>query len=476
LKLWQKIFLLTLALVIIAVNTTSLALLSSSHHLAIEREQQNALARHNYLIAEIQNTLIYTQLVERTVTLPPEETLDVVLKVLERQSSNDGLAVSLFSGEDVTYSANPEPAGAELALLAQADYASSITESDGSTWLSVVSTVQLNEQPYRLISSVDVSSAYDLFRKDFNQVRINGIVAALIVAGLLLLLVRGLLLPLRNLSSTTRRIASGDLDKRATVRGNDEVAEVAHNLNVMADSIEHNVTELEKLAESRRVFIGNLAHEMRTPLTSILGFADILRVKREVSDDNRIEYASVIVNETRRLQGLSSKLMELLTVGNMRISAEPIEAHELAAELSTTLQPICKNHDIELVCVLPKADTWISADRELVKSLVFNLIDNGIKASAPHSTIRFAIAAEGERVVLTVRDEGVGIPADQIPLLTEPFYMLDKARTRKHGGAGLGLALCSEIAQAHGSQLRIESSPGEGTSVSVAFAKAGRHD
>jgi signal transduction histidine kinase len=476
LKLWQKIFLLTLALVIIAVNTTSLALLSSSHHLAIEREQQNALARHNYLIAEVQNTLIYTQLVERTVTLPPEKTLAVVLELLGRQSSNDGLAVSLFSGEDVAYSANPGLKDAELALLTQPDYASSITESDGNTWLLVISTVQLNERPYRLISSVDISSAYDLFRKDFNQVRINGIVAALIVAGLLLMLVRGLLLPLRNLSSTTRKIASGDLDKRATVRGNDEVAEVAYNLNVMADSIEHNVTELENLAESRRVFIGNLAHEMRTPLTSILGFADILRVKREVSDDNRIEYASVIVNETKRLQGLSSKLMELLTVGNMRISAEPIETHELAAELTTTLQPICKNHNIELICVLPKTNTWICADRELVKSLVFNLIDNSIKASAPHSAIRLVIATEGERVVLTVRDEGVGIPADQIPLLTEPFYMLDKARTRKHGGAGLGLALCSEIAQAHGSQLRIESSPGEGTSASVAFAKVDNHD
>jgi two-component system phosphate regulon sensor histidine kinase PhoR len=86
------------------------------------------------------------------------------------------------------------------------------------------------------------------------------------------------------------------------------------------------------------------------------------------------------------------------------------------------------------------------------------------------------ISADGERIALTVTDEGVGIPADQIPLLTEPFYMLDKARTRRHGGAGLGLALCSEIAQAHNSQLRIESSLGEGTSVSVTLRKVASDD
>jgi signal transduction histidine kinase len=478
-KLWQKIFLLTLALVIIVVNTTSLALLSSSHRLAIEREQQNALARHNYLVAELQNTIIYTQLRERTVSLSNEKALEVAQDVLEKQRGDSELAVSLFERGAVVYSVNAQPLDEELALLVEPDYSSAIVEKDGKAYLLLVSTTSLNERSYRLVSSFDISSTYDLFRQEFSQVRVIGIIAALIVAGLLLLLVRGLLLPLRSLSSTTRKIASGDLDKRAIVRGHDELAEVARNLNTMADSIEHNVTELEQLAESRRIFIGNLAHEMKTPLTSILGFADILRVKREVSNDDRIEYASVIVSETKRLRGLSSKLMELLTVGNVQITTTPIEVHELASELSTTLQPILKNHKIDFACTLPKKPTWISADDELIKSLIFNLVDNSIKASSPQSTIRLRIAPskeEKERVELAVIDEGVGIPADQIPMLTEPFYMLDKARTRKHGGAGLGLALCAEIARAHGSQLRIKSEPAKGTTVSITLAKADTHD
>jgi signal transduction histidine kinase len=478
-KLWQKIFLLTLALVIIVVNTTSLALLSSNHRLTIEREQQNALARHNYLVAEFQNTIIYTQLIERTVSLSDEEALGVAKDVLERQRGDGELAVSLFDGDTVVHSVNQQPFEEEVALLAQPDYTSVIVEGEGKVYLLIVSTTSLNERNYRLVSSFDISSTYDLFRTGFDQVRVIGVISALAVAGLLLLLVRGLLMPLRSLSGTTRRIASGDFDKRAIVRGHDELAEVARNFNTMADSIEHNVTELEHLAESRRIFIGNLAHEMKTPLTSILGFADILRVKREVSDNDRIEYASVIVSETKRLKGLSGKLMELLSVGNMQITAVPIEVHELAEELTATLQPILKNHKMEFACVLPKKSVWISADDELIKSFVFNLIDNSIKASSSHSTITLRVAFSKEeegRIELAVHDEGVGIPEDQIPLLTEPFYMLDKARTRKHGGAGLGLALCAEIARAHGSQLQIKSKPLVGTTVSVTLAKANDHD
>ncbi|MDR1184786.1 MAG: HAMP domain-containing histidine kinase [Coriobacteriales bacterium] len=475
-KLWQKIFLLTLALVIIVVNATSLVLLSGNHRLAIEREQQNALSRHNYLIAEIQNTLIYTQLIERTIALPEDKTLSVAIGVLDRQRNDTTMNVSLFEGHEPVHTESQRLLDKKRVLLSAPDYSSTIVEDEEKTYLLIVSTTTLGERTFRLISSFDISSTYDLFREDFNQVRMIGVIAALIVAGLLLLMVRGLLFPLRNLSNTTRRIASGDLDDRATVQGHDEVAEVAHNLNIMADSIEHNITELEKLAESRRVFIGNLAHEMKTPLTSILGFADILRVKREVTDDDRIEYASVIVSETKRLQGLSGKLMELLTMGNIHLTTEFVEVHEFAAELAATLQPILKNREIDFECVLPEQDTWISVDRELLKSLVFNLIDNSMKASSPQSTIRLIISADTETVELSVTDEGIGIDADQIPLLTEPFYMLDKARTRKHGGAGLGLALCSEIAQAHNSELSIESKPGAGTTVCIVLEKAEPHD
>ncbi|MCL2756715.1 MAG: HAMP domain-containing histidine kinase [Coriobacteriia bacterium] len=467
-RLWQKIFLLTLALVIIVVNVTSLALQFSNHRLAIEREQQNSSSRHSSLIAEFQNMVTITQIIERVTPLGDEETLAVVLDVAQRRES-DTVSLSLYRDGVLVYSKLGGFVGADLDLLAQPDYTSAIVEEDGKTLLLIVSTTILNERTYQLISITDISSTYDLYRAGFNQIRIIGIVSALIVAGLLVALVFGLLTPLRNLSSTTHMIAQGDLDNRATVTGNDEVSEVARDFNTMADSIEHNIIELERLAESRRIFIGNLAHEMKTPLTSILGFADILRIKREVSDLERISYANVIVNETKRLQGLSGRLMELLTLGTPDIPLAKAEVHELIHELVTTLQPIIESNEIKLVVVLPRRRAYINVDRELVKSLIYNLIDNSLKASNPNGIIYLIESLQDNRVILQVVDEGIGIPEDQIPLLTEPFYMLDKARTRKHGGAGLGLALCAEIARIHGTELKITSELGKGTSVSVAF-------
>ena len=514
-KLWQKIFLTTLTLVIVLVNATSLMILKSNHDLALLREQQSALTRHNYLRNEILNYVTNTQLSEQAITLSEERMNTLLRDVFASQGSNELSGASIYLNNIKIYSANDPGFVIEQTLIEMADYSSTISRANDHVYIFVVSSPVFNDQTYQLITFYDITSTYQLFDATFNQVRVIGIVSALFISGILLLLVRALLRPLRALSTTTRQIASGNLEKRVQVRGNDELAELAYDFNSMADSIEGSVTALEQLAESRKTFIGNLAHEMRTPLTSILGYSDLLRVQKEVSDVSRIEYANTIVNETKRLQSLSGKLMELLSVGNMQLTLEPIDLFELANDLSVTLQPIFQTRRMNLDCYIPQYGCVVLADRELLQSLVLNLVDNAIKASTDGSTItiaareiyREAVPEPGSqdesladaideplsskpaaaastagqsrpqsplerRIIVGVIDDGVGIAADQIPQLTEPFFMLDKARTRRHGGAGLGLALCAEIARAHGSELFIESEIGLGTTVSCDFAAA----
>lgn len=471
-KLWQKIFLLTLVLVIAVVSTTSLILLTNNHHLAVEREQEEALSRHNYIVVEMRNQITYTQLRDRIVSLNEEEALQVALDVMNRQRSESSLSLSLYKEGELLYSINEIESLAPSAevLLDEPDFSSIIEDSNKSTYLLLVSTVVLNDISYQLVSSSDITSTYQLLVSELDLVRIISVVSGLLVAGILLLLTQGLLSPLHNLSTATHLISEGDLDRRADVRGNDEVAEVARNFNVMADSIEQNVTALENVAEARRIFIGNLAHEMKTPLTSILGFADLLRIKRTVSDEERQEYAGVIVQETKHLQGLSGKLMDLLTTQNIELSLDTIDALDYSKRLELSLTPILERSGITLA--VHAEYFFFAADRELVTSLIYNLVDNAVKASPPGSTITlsFERVFEGSRgYSIAVTDEGSGIPAEEIPLLTEPFYMLDKARTRKHGGAGLGLALCVEIAEAHGATLSIQSELGKGSRVQVVF-------
>jgi signal transduction histidine kinase len=492
-KLWQNIFLTTLTLVIVLVNAVSLVILKSNHDLALVREQQTALTRHIYLRNDILNYVTNTQLSEHSITLS-DERMDTLLKeVFASQESDTMRGASLYLNDDMIHSVNNPGFAVEAELLEALDYSSTITRQDDRVYIFVVSRAEFNNQSYQLITFYNITSTYQLFDATFNRVRFISIVSALFVSGVLLALIQVLLRPLRQLSNTTRQIASGNLEQRIDVRGDDELAEVAHDFNSMADSIESNVTALEQLAESRRAFIGNLAHEMRTPLTSILGYADLLRVQRQVSDTSRVEFANIIVSETKRLQSLSGKLMELLSVGRMQLSFEPIDLHTLTNEMTLSLQPIFQSRQMTLVCHIPVYNCVVLADRELLQSLIFNLVDNAIKASTDGATITIAArevfrelppepnATDSldtkqyeRRIVVGVIDDGVGIPADQIPMLTEPFFMLDKARTRRAGGAGLGLALCAEIARAHGSEIFIESEIGVGTTVSCDFPAAYR--
>ena len=236
-------------------------------------------------------------------------------------------------------------------------------------------------------------------------------------------------------------------------------------MNRMADAIEKNVNALQKVADDRRDFIANLAHEMKTPLTSILGFGDLLRIQRMVPDEQRQEYAGIIVEEAKRLRTLSGKLMELITVGNTTLEKEWIALPQLFGEVQAVLTPMMEKSGISLQAHPIAGMIWI--DQELFKSLLYNLIDNAVKASAIGNVVILEAKRLAEnRVRFSIVDHGIGMKEEEIRQAVQPFYMADKSRTRKHGGAGLGLALCVEIVKLHGGELSMVSQPGEGTTVS----------
>ncbi len=291
------------------------------------------------------------------------------------------------------------------------------------------------------------------------------------IASVLLIVVWLLLLPLRRINEGTRQIAQGNYSKRLPEKGSTEFSQLSRNMNEMAEAIEHNIKDLESVAEDRNTFIANLAHEMKTPLTSILGFGDLLRIKRTVDDKERREYAGIIVEETKRLKTLSGKLMELITVGSTQLDWQTIPLTSIMEEVGQALQISLSKSGITLNIKVCKIE--VSVDKELFKSLIYNLIDNAIKASKSGQEIEVFAEETNGILTIAVKDHGIGIPKEEINKIMQPFYMIDKSRTRKAGGAGLGLALCSEIARLHGARLQIESEPRKGTCVSIIFDKKG---
>ena len=320
---------------------------------------------------------------------------------------------------------------------------------------------------YTVFTLSDISAVYDTLDSQLQFVRFVSLAFACLIGIVLILVVFRLLSPLNRINTSIRRIAAGQYKLRLPEKGGQEFRRLSQNVNKMAASIETNIETVQALADSRKQFIDNLAHEMKTPLTSILGFADLLRIQRSITEQQRQEYAGIIVEETRRLQTLSGKLMELITTNNSRLDLEPIALEELFADISQAVTPLLHRRRQRLVC--HAEDVTLSLDRVLTHSLLYNLIDNASKASPEEAEILLTCTRKAGRVTISVTDHGIGMQREEIRRITEPFYMVDKSRSRKAGGAGLGLALCLEIARRHGAELQIASQPGKGTTVEIVF-------
>lgn len=483
-KLWQKIFLCSLALVILAIDITSVLLLSNSHRLTVMREEQNAVSEHKYLSVMLKDNVIYERLKQNKVFLTEEEVIQVTQSAFEPQSSARTIGLSLYTGQRRLLSYNGRSEQLEVSILQSASqssvlnqvqglggYALEIVDDGEASYLIVISQIILESQPYYLMTSSDVTEIYTLYKQQLNYVLVMSMICATVIASVLLIVVWLLLLPLRRINEGTRQIAQGNYSKRLPEKGSTEFSQLSRNMNEMAEAIEHNIKDLESVAEDRNTFIANLAHEMKTPLTSILGFGDLLRIKRTVDDKERREYAGIIVEETKRLKTLSGKLMELITVGSTQLDWQTIPLTSIMEEVGQALQISLSKSGITLNIKVCKIE--VSVDKELFKSLIYNLIDNAIKASKSGQEIEVFAEETNGILTIAVKDHGIGIPKEEINKIMQPFYMIDKSRTRKAGGAGLGLALCSEIARLHGARLQIESEPRKGTCVSIIFDKKG---
>ena len=280
----------------------------------------------------------------------------------------------------------------------------------------------------------------------------------LVLAAVTALLARRLTRPLAVLTDAGAQIAAGDYARRTDLHTGDEIEALSRSFDKMADAVQEKIADLEADVQRREDFVGAFTHELKTPMTSIIGYADMLHTMQTDPDEQR-EAAAAIVHEGRRLEALSRKLLALLGLNEegVELTAVPLPA------LWPRLHAACPDVTLRT----PTAAPTVRGDADLLLDLLCNLVQNAAKASAPGAPVLVLCAQAGDAVTLTVADRGCGIPPELIPRVTEPFYMVDKSRARRQGGSGLGLALCQRIAAAHGSALRIESEPGRGTRVSV---------
>lgn len=454
-KLWVKISLVAVIMVTAAISVCSLLMLVGAG-----RNNLN-YAIDSTVNAQKVNAVYWTNAMTGETT---EETSDTTARSLARYfvSQLADKNIILNAGDDSIYNTTAiEPS--EYLPLEDGAQQYIIVEINGKSILLVGSKISIRNTAYSLYLINDITSIYsDITEMSYRFSWINAAVilgAALIV----IILVRRLLKPVRTLKENTFLIAAGVYDKRIEIAEHDEIGELAADFNTMADAVEHRVEELKEEAERRTLFMSALTHELKTPMTSIKGNAQTL-LATKMNEEEREQALMQIDADCTRVEKLSYKLMHLLV---LKQSGEITPTEQKVSILLDMVQAACaeqmRGRGLSLT-VINQMDT-LRMDMDLLCGLILNLIDNAGKASKPGQAIE--VLAENDTI--SVKDYGKGIPESELSRLTQPFYMVDKARSRKQGSIGLGLALCEEIARLHGAHLMFESEVGIGTMVKVVF-------
>lgn len=336
--------------------------------------------------------------------------------------------------------------------------------------LQVISTIQMGEDNLLLearFNTSDVYTARQVQMKLFLLIYIVVVLLGAVAAGALS---HVLTKRLNRLTKAVRTISGGDLTTRSDIRSRDEFGQLSRDFDAMADRLQENILQMETEMQRQEAFMGAFAHELKTPMTAIIGYADLLR-QDGLEDGTRLTAADYIYSEGQRLEKLSFKLLDLLLLEKDEAVFREVNLSAFLEDVEKALAPVLEKKNIKLVCRGVRGKVKLEPD--LVKSLLYNLVDNAGKAmDAEGSVVVRGILIPGG-CEIQVTDNGRGMEEAELSRITEAFYRVDKSRSRQQGGAGLGLSLCRRIVELHGGHLHFASVPGSGTRVTVTLYERG---
>lgn len=283
--------------------------------------------------------------------------------------------------------------------------------------------------------------------------------SALLGTLIILFVVRGIVKPIKELSKASREVAKGNFDVHVETKSTDEVGRLAEDFNTM-------VRELKSIDTLRKDFVSNVSHEFRTPITSIKGFAKLLR-DDDLSDQQRFEFSDIIVSESERLTTLSNNLLRLSELDSQVIRQEAVlfSLDEQIRKTILILEPQWSKKNIEFDIDLERVE--YRGEEDLLKQVWLNLIHNAIKFSGNNGLIRISLFRQNDTLRIEICDQGIGISEEDKKHIFDRFYKGDKARSGE--GNGLGLVIAKRIVEISGGKIHVESEKGKGTQFTVEF-------
>jgi signal transduction histidine kinase len=274
------------------------------------------------------------------------------------------------------------------------------------------------------------------------------------------------------LGDAARRFGRGDFEHRARVRGVGELSALANAFNSMADLLSSRHRELEAANRTKSQFLATMSHELRTPLNAIIGFSSLILMEEETANEQHLEYVKDINESGLHLLAIINDILDLskIEAGKMDLVEEIVDLRQTVRSVVQLIAPRAGQAELTIAEIGDASLPLLSADAQKLKQILLNLVSNAVKFTPPGGKVTVATAVTDDGgLAMSVADTGIGIAAENLSKVLDPFVQIDGSLSRSHPGTGLGLSLVKAMAELHGAKLLIESEPGRGTTATVVF-------
>ena len=475
-KLWLKIYLFSLLLLVLTLNLAGFVLIQKFHNGALEKEVNKCIAQQKFVSSQLRINSISLQKIHSDYS--PDINMPINTLMCEYNSSTDhedgyqGEIEILNQQDKILYSDVNFPSSdekPELEDLSLGTIKYIIRTLGNKQYLYVSSLVKVYNIPIKIYYAKDISSIYTEKMNYYTIFMKLDILICSLFAVFMFFISRLITKPIDTLIDSTQKISMGQYSERVKINSKDEFYVLSNHFNLMAQTVEDKINELELSNIEKETFINNLTHELKTPLTSIIGYANLIRGSK-YSEKLFFEAADYIYKEGKRLEQMAFKMMDLIYTKNQEFNLTPEKIMRIIYEVQKSLIVKLKDKNIDLI--IDGEDCILDVDKDLIKMALCNLVENAIKASENNSKMYLKVIDSNNKTSISIKDSGSGMAKEHLDKIWQPFYVVDKARSRKSNGAGIGLSICKKIVEVHNADIKINSELGKGTEVTITFSNS----
>lgn len=483
-KFWQKTFMIVLSVFVISFNLCMLIVMHFSYKEELRSAKMKALGEVHFIASSISKDIEGRNILDKMSS----DSLNKIFDSYLTYYSEQGIMLAFYREDEEIDSTFPEDIAQVSGMKINANERQVAIMQIGRMKNIVIATkLEGNSEDYTLFYGYGLGSL-EASRRELVMMAISvDAIMSIIIAIVLWIVLNYLTAPLKKLAKLTEKMSKGDYSEKIKIVGNDEFAMLGNKFNGLSEKIQEQIEELKAENEKKQLLIDNMAHEFRTPLTSISGYAEYMKVA-PLSEEDRVEALDYIMSESKRLEKLSKIVLQMADLRETEQQMEVIEVNILKGRIENLFSKQKLYENVALTIETSIEQMW--GNEVLIESLLINLIENSMRACQQDGKVQVIfekiiseegikeskIAHEDEKestelakewTKISIKDNGLGMSKESLMKIAEPFYRIDKARSRKSGGVGLGVSLCYQIVKAHKGFLEYLSEEGSGTLVQI---------